>query len=149
MEEDARKKTRRNIAIAFSGSRNGMTPLQHSATERLLRKLNGRYLFHGDCVGADSAAHDIGVSLGYIIKIYPPSNPKLRAFRRGDSCAKPKPYLERNRNMIDDADILVAAPRLIDTGQRSGTLYCIRYANRKSKPVFIIELSGDLIYKID
>ena len=73
------------MKIGFTGTRKGLTILQEKELYLTLRKMRDKYntFIHGDCVGADEQAHRMALDLGYFIEIYPPKNPKLRAFCRG------------------------------------------------------------------
>lgn len=47
------------MIIGFTGTSRGMTQQQKDALAWLFRLLPGSELRHGDCIGADSEAHDI------------------------------------------------------------------------------------------
>lgn len=125
--------------IAFSGTRNGMTEIQKGQFESILIKLDGDYFHHGDCIGADAEANDIARALGYIIIIHPPENEKYRAFCVAEESRKKKGYLDRNHDIVDESDLLVATPAASKEKLRSGTWATIRYAKKKKKEVIIIE----------
>ena len=61
---------------------------------------------------------------------------------------EPRQYHERNRNIVDATDILVATPKE-NKGDiyRGGTWYTINYAVSKGKPVYIIWPDGRQILK--
>ena len=104
---------------------------------------------HGDCVGSDSLAHIIALDLGYRVVIHPPQDPKLRAYSSPEptndiSILEPRPYLERNRAIVDSVEQMIAVPRAISRvhgkvevprGTRSGTWYTVRYALKQKCPV--------------
>jgi hypothetical protein len=95
------------MKIGFTGSRNGMSHEQRVSlrailtfVQHLLSSPDGAIEFHhGDCVGADSGAHDIAMEAGCYIVIHPPSNDKLRAYCEGHTgwcTTKPaQDYIER------------------------------------------------------
>ena len=101
---------------------------------------------HGDCVGSDTDFHNLCVNYGQlhpdkniIIHIYPPNNPKLRGFNKGDLLMPEKPYLERNMDIIQNSTIIIACP--IDKNKeewRSGTWSTIRQAKKLKKQVYIL-----------
>ena len=65
------------------------------------------------------------------IHIYPPDNPILRAFNKGDVIMKEKSYLHRNIDIIKNSSLLVACP--VDKNKeelRSGTWSTIRQAKK-------------------
>lgn len=130
------------MKIGITGSRQGFTLQQYVALENLLVRLDGRVLLHGDCVGVDGDTHDLAYALGYDIHVYPPSDDKLRAFKTGDMSFPPKPYLDRNRDIVNDCDILIGVPRV---GSR-GTMYTIKYGVDQGKDVRMIEEDGTVIH---
>lgn len=128
--------------IGFSGTRT--TPDQEQQEwlyDRLqeLRMEGAIYLHHGDCVGADQYAHDMADELDYKIIIHPPVDKRLRAFCNTGWCEirEPKPYLDRNRDIVEESGILIALPK----GERpanlkgAGTWSTIAYAERMKKPL--------------
>lgn len=119
-----------------------MTEYQKRELTRLLRKLKTSQLtnlfHHGDCLGADTEAHDIALSLGYSIIVHPPTNPALRANRRGIINHPAKLYIERNHDIVDGCEVLVATPKTNIERQRSGTWSTIRYARKTGKRYYII-----------
>lgn len=132
--------------IGFTGTHKGMTDKQKRELKDVLLLWHDAYsdnctivFHHGDCIGADAEAHDIAWMLGYVIEIHPPIRSKFRAFKNGDYCFKPKPYLERNRDIVDYADDeLIACPSSEKEVLRSGTWSTVRYARKQDKKVTII-----------
>lgn len=118
--------------IGFTGTRRGTTGPQQETLRRILTGalIAGGEMHHGDCVGADEEAHAIADSLGAAIYVHPPVDPSFRAYCDGRTTAyvaEPKPYLERNRDIVDESDVLVACPDGPER-RRSGTWATIRYA---------------------
>lgn len=100
---------------------------------------------HGDCVGADDQAAFLASCFNSWIVSHPPSDPKLRAHRYSNVTVDEKPYLERDRDIVDACDYLLAAPKQDRNGNhdpRSGTWYTIRYAMWQNRPVTIIWPDG-------
>jgi hypothetical protein len=127
----------------------GFTGDETFPTQRQLNRLQALLccddeLHHGDCVGSDAAAHDIGTSLGCKLVIHPPDNPRKRAFCNGPFILDPKPYLVRNMDIVRVCDELIALSSTNWERLRSGTWATIRYARRMGKPVTIITPSGRL-----
>lgn len=92
---------------------------------------------HGDCIGADRIAATLAHNLGYTIIAHPPENPKARAFFAPPTgvILPTKPYLERNRDIVDACDLLLAMPRDSEEELRSGTWAAIRYARKIGRQV--------------
>ena len=81
------------------------------------------------------------------IRIYPPLDSTLRAFI-AKTCEVALPYLERNRKIVDNSDMLLAAPAGPEAEHlRSGTWSTIRYAIKMGKRVFIILPDGEEEYR--
>lgn len=103
---------------------------------------------HGDCVGADKEAHEIADALGLTIIIHPPEDEKKRAFcgrNKSFEHRPPKPYLTRNREIVDECQQLLACPSQLSEITRSGTWMTIRYSRsiRSDKPKHGPEHSQD------
>lgn len=131
-------------SIGFTGTRKGMTPQQRETLRMVFQFYSDEDLFHhGDCVGADSEAHELARLVDMQIHLHPPDNPKARAFCRGAVVeVAPKPYLERNHDIVDSSSILIAAPATDEEELRSGTWATVRYARKTGKTVVTIWPSG-------
>lgn len=140
--------------VGFTGSRSDyQNKVQTRVLENLLSNLCCRaqcfedmQLSHGDCVGWDEVCHKIASKLHLRITIHPPTNPSQRAFcRNAYKTTKSKPYLERNRDIVDTRRYLVAVSSTMKEEWRSGTWSTVRYARKQNKPIFIILPDGALI----
>jgi hypothetical protein len=102
-------------------------------------------IHHGDCVGADAQAHYIARELGLLLIGHPPINPRGRAFCVGFRYCNPeKPYLERNRDIVGDTHILVAAPETEHEVVRSGTWYTVRWARKLDRSIYVVMPDGEV-----
>lgn len=131
-------------SVGFTGTRKGMTLNQRLDLIEVLKKawrvgeLN--LLHHGDCIGADSEAHDIAMTLDYEVHLHPPKDDRRRAFKNDWLMyTEPKEYHFRNRDIVDCCDLLIAAPDTAHERLRSGTWSTIRYARRIGKTVVILK----------
>ena len=134
-----------DLHVGFTGTRQGMTQKQRDACDKLLFDLHRErnwhrvsFFHHGDCVGADAIAHDIATAREFSIIIHPPTNQRLVANCKGNKRMEPKPYLERNHDIVDASTILIATPETEEEVLRSGTWATVRYARRQNKEVRIL-----------
>lgn len=102
---------------------------------------------HGDCLGADSEAHDIAIELRIgIIIIHPPANPYKRAFcfnrhhnRSAVIQVPEKDYITRNHDIVNETEVLIVAPRTMVEELRSGTWATFRFAKKLGKPYNLLQ----------
>jgi hypothetical protein len=152
--------------IGFTGTREGLTRAQDDVLDEWANLGEfGDVNHHGDCVGADAEFDYFARRYGGRVVIHPPTDPKLRAFCyekdygwADDVTLLPeKPYLERNRDIVDACDLLIACPKqertsalggdMADTHLAlapGGTWDTIRYAQKVGKPVSIIWPDGSV-----
>ena len=129
------------MIVGMTGRRDGMTVLQRQLFTSLLKHLKADELHHGDCLGADSNAHDIGRELGLKIIVHPPIKEELRAFCKGDEIREPDNYFARNRHIVNASEVLIGTPATAYES-RGGTWYTINYGKRVGKPVYILYPDG-------
>lgn len=150
--------------IGFTGSRKGLTQKQVAELLKFIIIYHPFELHHGDCLGADAKAHKTYYTYpepGKRIIIHPPINDKLRAFCNLEEeftvdnilndtiveMREEKDYLDRNRDIVDETDFLIAFPNGSDgaaKNRRSGTWYTVRYARSVNKPVTIVYMNGNI-----
>jgi hypothetical protein len=139
------------LRIGFTGTREGLTERQLSAfrvrTEDLKQFAE---LHHGACVGADAGA----VWLAWYtherwgwpkIIAHPSDLPGLtdpEAIAHSHVVLPAKPPLERNRDIVDDCDMLLACPKGMAEERRSGTWSTVRYARKAGKPIVLFWPDG-------
>lgn len=131
------------MKAGFTGSRKGMTLQQKAKVKELFKSIDISELHHGDCIGADEEIHGMFIwkKVGH-----PPTVRGLRAFKLFDEWRPEKPYLERNRNIVDETEILIATPNGTEKEcGRSGTWSTIRYAKKQQKKIYIILPTGEVI----
>jgi len=139
------------MKVGFTGTQKGLTPQQIAELGVYLRyhiTNNNDEFHHGDCIGADAQAHLIVLSLGTLasIHIHPPEDESKQArceFLLGKVYPR-KPYLDRNKDIVDACDILIACPLEYAEELRSGTWSTIRYARKTGKPIVIIYRDGSV-----
>jgi hypothetical protein len=137
------------MIVGFTGTQRGMTLEQRITLRKILSKIFytntgfGLPQFrHGDCIGADSEAHDIARDLGYWIAVHPPTKSNKRAHKKGNLICATKDYLDRNKDIVSVSNVLIAIPGEVQEMIRSGTWSTIRYAKKNLKPVVIIWPDG-------
>jgi hypothetical protein len=135
------------MIVGFTGTRRGMSPQQYNAVCRLVDELHPiAAAHHGDCVGADRDFHLLVASrvFGCEIHAHPPDNPSLRARMPADVIHDPRPYLERDADIVDSSDVLIACPfERRERYRGSGTWSTIRFSRRAGKPLVIVYPQGD------
>jgi hypothetical protein len=125
--------------VGFTGTQKGMSKRQKESLKEALSD-GVTELHHGDCIGADAQADTIARELGIDVVIHPPINALKRAFcaKAGDVVWEPAPYLERDHDIVDETEELIAAPHGDKEELRSGTWATIRYARQLDKTVTIL-----------
>lgn len=139
------------IRLGFTGTQRGMTDQQKARVDLLLAEYahDAVEVHHGDCVGADEEFHDLADNQSLDIVIHPPDNDSKRAFCTGGIDWEPKPYMDRNRDIVNETTVLIACPNGAER-MRSGTWATIRYARTKiydgpgSQLILIITPSGEI-----
>lgn len=126
------------MKVGFTGTQFGMTVEQKLALLKFISTNRDITEFHhGDCIGADYESHILAsVRKRIRIVIHPPEDPRKRANCRG-RLLPPLPYLERNKAIVNNTDVLIAAPRGPEV-LRSGTWSTVRYARKAGKKVIIL-----------
>lgn len=147
------------MKIGFTGSSRRVTAEQRRELPQVLALLarEGNYytdFHHGDCIEADEAAHVVAYQLGFKIIIHPPEDARKRAWcksKYGHPAAEhmpPAPYIERNHDIVDATEVLVAMP---DSAERlrSGTWATVRYAQKKGRRIITIWPDGEVEDSVD
>lgn len=130
------------MKLGTTGSRFGTTEEQERAFIELISGMTIEEFHFGNCFGWDTIAYDIfkKIKPTVITISHPPIN-KSYYKPNGDITRKSKEYLERNKDIVNESDIIIACP-ITKEKNRSGTWHTIRYAQSKSKLVIIIEPNG-------
>jgi len=139
--------------IGFTGTRDGMTLYQREVVEKILRRLEPDWVVHGDCIGADGNFHDICVSLRYLAVDKPkirlrPCDHSARAWCEGSNEIMPvKKPLDRNEDIVADADLQIGTPSTHKEVMRSGTWATIRRARKSGTPLVIVWPDGTVSWE--
>lgn len=129
--------------VGYTGSRDGMTKEQKKLLMEFFQRNHVTVLNHGDCIGADAQADTMAMVFGVKRIAHPPDDDKLRSFCGSEIVMPRKPYIERNRDIVDNSYILIGCPKSKKEMIRSGTWATIRYAKRIGKPVIIFYPDGE------
>ena len=148
------------MKLGMTGSREGVSKQALNALREFLEKNQHEITecHHGDCVGADTTFHNEVVKTKkktynnaeskqqemMRLIIHPPNVNTLRSHCKGDEARVPKSYLERNRDVVNESDTLIAFPSTRHEVARSGTWYTIRYAKKQNKTIHIIYPDGSV-----
>lgn len=134
--------------IGFTGSRKGLIQIQEIKLRNLLESYN--YMIrddvtirHGDCIGADEKCHDIAKHFGFEIIVHLPDISSMRAYTQ-ETDIEPKPYIARNKDIVDNSNILIVCPNTIQEQLRSVTWSTYRYAKKKGVTIVLILPTGEV-----
>lgn len=134
------------MKVGFTGTQNGMTKDQQVRLTAILKELAPFDEFHhGDCVGSDAQAVDLVNRLlsNITVVCHPPTDTKKRAYAISHVEWRPAPYLQRNREIVQQSKILIATPKSRFEELRSGTWATIRYARKLGRDIVIIYPNGE------
>jgi len=135
------------MKIGMTGNRNGISEKAIESFENFLKNTKIDEAHHGDCIGADKMFHDLCYNKKIKIIIHPPDCDKFRSFCKSEFILSPKSYLDRNKDIVNNTDILIAFPSSETEILRSGTWSTIRYARKNNKNILIIYPNGTKSYE--
>lgn len=129
-----------SLVLGFTGTQHGMATEQLTRVADLLRELRPARVHHGDCIGADTQFHALvrQVLPECRIVIHPPRVEAKRAFCDGDETKAPRAYLTRNRAIVRESQVLLAAPSEREEQLRSGTWSTVRFARQQNRTVHLV-----------
>ena len=139
------------MKLGFTGTQIGMTTMQLLKVAQFITRNKITDSHSGDCIGADKEFYEL-VTLANENKDFPricrfghiPSNNSKRAFCKYDVEREPKPYLERNHNIVNESDYMIATPKEKEEQLRSGTWATIRYSKKVDKKGMIVYPDGTI-----
>jgi len=132
--------------IGVTGTRSGMTEPQKVFLTNLLLQYMVIFeeLHHGDCIGVDVEVAHFFKLQGIKTVCHPPRKSELRAFHKSDEFREPEDYFKRNRNIVDETDLLLVFPYQMERQTHGGTWYTYDYAKKKNKPIILILPDGSI-----
>jgi hypothetical protein len=128
--------------VGFTGTHKGAAPLQlaEAKAKLITLKEDGFDEFHhGACIGADEQVAKIAKELGFRVVGHPglahdPKNLKYRSDWTGnDEVRDAKPFIARDRDIVDETHVMLATPLTHTEQVRSGTWTTIRYAKSRGR----------------
>ena len=127
------------IKIGVTGTREGATDGQLMAVVFFLEQFIGQdvELHHGDCTGVDVEVAAVASTFGYKVVCHPPEKDEYQGFFGGNEVREPKGYLARDRDIVDETDMLIVVPLQNEHQSTGGTWYTHDYAVKKGKPVYV------------
>lgn len=128
----------------MTGNRFGISPEAELSLLEFISKNDIKEVHHGDCLGADKAFHDLCAEREIRVVVHPPTNKAQRAFCKSDDIKREKPYLQRNKDIVNETDMLIAFPGTKVEQLRSGTWSTVRYAKETNKPILIVYPDGSV-----
>lgn len=134
------------MILGFTGTRHGMTERQRAAVSAFLDEQRPTETHSGDCKGADSEFLDAALLCAGNSPPRTHGHPcdieKWRAGRRYDHLHPVKRAAERNQDIVDGSDELLAAPRTTKRERGSGTWQTISMAHKAQMTVTIVWPDG-------
>lgn len=138
------------MKVGFTGTQRGMTDAQREMLYALLSdvaELDDGFseAHHGDCIGADAQFHELVVEqFGEVTQtvLHPPTDSRKRAYCTAVSTRRAQSYLDRNREIVDSVDLMIATPGVFKEVLRSGTWATIRYARARGGLLVIVYPDG-------
>lgn len=133
------------MVLGFTGTQRGMTSRQRAQVILYFEQHLITQAHHGDWIGADAEFHDIALAHEVPVVLHPPLQDRKRANCKGASAELPPMfYLDRNKEIVHKADVLIACPKEYNEVLRSGIWSTIRYAAKVGKTVIIILPDGSM-----
>jgi hypothetical protein len=140
------------MIAGVTGSREKPTGVQVRNCRQWIEDNKPQELHHGGCVGADEAVAQIGACHTPKCVCHPPLERSLAsqyAIQISDQCLPDKPYEDRNQDIVNICDILLAMPKTMKEEQRSGTWMTVRMARRAKKPIVFFWPDGTVTTEND
>lgn len=125
--------------VGITGTRVGATEEQKTKLVQLFCEFQMREFHHGCCVGVDAEAFWLLFELGSggVLHAHPPVDEKamdVSSRDESDVIHEPKYYLERNKDIVNESDMLIVVPKENDFKEGyggGGTWATFRYAREK------------------
>jgi len=141
--------------LGFTGTRDGLGEKQNAGLFIIVHKLKDdlkiKEIRHGGCKGGDTSFHlMLPPQYNNKIFIHPGDIQQFEFWNIQDGSFKvfePRPYLERNKDIVNPSDIMIVCPNGYKEKIRSGTWSTYRYAKKRGKKIIIIYPNGSVKYE--
>lgn len=136
------------MIIGFTGTREGATTEQIDTLKFVLSSISTTYTIqlglHGGAKGADAQFWDVLLDKKIEFDEYSayPSKDSFSAGKLNRKIHKPKLPLSRNKDIVNDSNIMIAMPFQPEEQFRGGTWSTIRYCRKISHPLYVIYPDG-------
>jgi hypothetical protein len=126
----------------FTGTHKGAQAIQLELAKQklmLLKQEGFSELHHGMCIGADEQVAKIAKELGFRVVAHPglakdPTNLLYRSEWDGnDEVREAKPFIERDHDIVNETEVMLATPLTYEEITRSGTWTTVRYAKKQGR----------------
>lgn len=130
--------------VGFTGTHHGMTPGQLARLRDYILQLAPDVFHHGMCIGADAEAHNLVRELFPHCQIIGHAGVNsngvcpTRAEVHCDLVLEPRPYLIRDKHIVNAVRCMLAAPATRDEMLRSGTWATVRYARKVNRLTYMV-----------
>jgi hypothetical protein len=126
------------MKIGITGTREGANDHQLLEVIKFMESLGPDHeLHHGDCKGVDIQVAAVAKQLGWRIVCHPPKLTEMQGYFGGDEVREPLGYLQRDRKIVDETEMLIVVPLHNEWQSKGGTWYTHDYAVKNKKPVHI------------
>lgn len=136
--------------LAIAGTRKGLTEDQFNRVKEfiLLEGSEFTHLHEGDCIGVDAQVTQMFQDMQPQVTVvcHPPDKFRCRAYTKYDETKDVRPYIMRDKDMVDASSFLWACPEGPEK-IRSGTWTTVRYARNQGKMITIIYPDGKVDYE--
>src|SRR5271156_6511042 len=128
-------KIKQGRKVGFTGTQKGAHLTQLAIVEeklKFLREEGFDEFHHGACIGADEQVAKIAKELGFKVVAHPglgkdPANLQFRSDWSGsDETLEAKPYIDRDHDIVDATELMIATPLTYGEQTRSGTWTTVR-----------------------
>ncbi len=135
------------MKVGFTGTRQGATYEQLNWLYGFIEQIPELEFHHGACLGADQAAAcSVADYHGATLIAHPCKLVNFKSRRALGVSGKILPEkdpLERNKDIVDATELLIAFPSGPEE-LRSGTWSTVRFARKLGRPIIIVWTSGEI-----